>query len=244
MRSGVKYIHESSVHNLLSPTLIIQEILEHFSPQSVIDVGCWLWTFVKVLQDKWIDAYGVDGARVEQDKLFIDQEYFIERDLEKYQTFEQRYDLALSLEVAEHLSDKSAKDFVKTLTSSSDYIVFSAALPNQWWQNHLNEQKPEYREKIFNDEGYIFYDVFRHVFWNNPDIFWRYKQNMFLVAKQWVSVPNTLIERPPRHIIHPALYTLRHNQMSTIAQWKKSFFFYMSLFYTKIKNTLWLTKGH
>jgi len=68
---------------------------------------------------------------VDKSKLFIDPQYFIEKDLEQYHDFQKKYDLAINLEVAEHLSESAAESLVKTLVSCSDYIIFSAALPQQ-----------------------------------------------------------------------------------------------------------------
>ena len=142
-----RYKHSKSVHNMKAPTIIVEEILKHFSPKKVIDLGCGLWTFVKVFQEHWVDAYWVNWERIEKDKLFIEENYLIIKNLEKYFDFEKKYDLAISLEVAEHIDEKFSDNFIKTITSCSDYIVFSAAIPWQWWQNHINEQPPEYREK-------------------------------------------------------------------------------------------------
>lgn len=201
-----RYIHETTVHELKNPSIIVGEILKHFSPKTVIDLWCWLWSFVKVFQDYWIDAYWVNGERTERDKLFIDDKSLLIYNLEQYHDFWKQYDMALSLEVAEHIDEKYSDNFVKTITSCSDIIIFSAAIPWQTWQNHINLQSPEYRERKFNTYWYNFYDVFRHIFWNNEEIFWWYKQNIFLVAKKWVKIPDSLIEKPPRYIIHPDLF--------------------------------------
>lgn len=219
-----RYLHVK-VPNLQVPTKIIDEILKHFSPKKVIDLGCWLWLFVKVFQDKWIDAVWVDGDWTKNEKVIIKEDSFIVKNLEEYCNFDKKYDLAVSLEVAEHLNEKSADIFVKTLVSCSDYIIFSAAIPWQWWQNHINEQSPTYWEEKFNKEWYKFYDVFRHVFWSDEDIFWWYKQNIFLVAKDWVKIPTTLVERCPRFIVHPELYNEKNIDNISMIQLIKIFIY-------------------
>jgi hypothetical protein len=110
-------------------------------------------------------------------------------------------------------------------------------LPWQWWQNHINEQAPEYREKLFNKYWYEFYDVFRHVFRTNKDIFWWYKQNMFLVVKKWSTLPQTLSEKPPRYIIHPELYNEKNISQKTIFQLIKQILY---ILYQKIRSFLWV----
>ena len=60
------------------------------------------------------------------------------------------YDLAISLEVAEHLSSESANMFIACLTNMSDIVLFSAAIPGQGGENRINEQWPKYRSGLFN----------------------------------------------------------------------------------------------
>ena len=52
---------------------------------------------------------------------------------------ERRSDLAISLEVAEHLPSSSAAAFITTLVKAAPCICFSAALPHQGGVRHLNE---------------------------------------------------------------------------------------------------------
>lgn len=49
-----------------------------------------------------------------------------------------------SLEVAEHIDEKYAQNFIELLTLTSDIILFSAAIPNQGGLEHINEQPPKY----------------------------------------------------------------------------------------------------
>lgn len=228
-----KYKHTTNVHNLTAPREIVKEILKHFSPLSVIDLWCWLWTFVKVFQENGVNALGIDGTWVNKKDLFIDEKYFEERDLEKEQDFWKKFDLAISFEVAEHLSESAAESFVKTIISASDCVLFAAALPLQGGQNHINEQSPIYWERLFNKYGYEFHDVFRHIFWNNDKIFRWYKQNMFLVTKKWFKIPNTLEERPPRYLVHPELY---NEKMKILESPYKSIRHWIYLLYWKIKK--------
>lgn len=55
-----------------------------------------------------------------------------------------RFDLAISVEVAEHLPKEAAETFIDNLVSLSDEVVFGAAYEHQGGVNHLNEQKHIY----------------------------------------------------------------------------------------------------
>ena len=45
---------------------------------------------------------------------------------------------------------------VATITKHGDAVLFSAAIPGQGGQDHLNEQWPEYWQKKFEVNGYYF----------------------------------------------------------------------------------------
>ena len=95
-----------------------------------------------------------------------------------------KYDLALSLEVAEHLPLKSAPIFVKNLVSLSDNILFGAAYPMQGGVDHINEQPHTFWARLFIEEGFLPFDLFRSHMWGNPSIPFWYQQNTFLYVKK------------------------------------------------------------
>lgn len=148
----MKYIHEETVHNLKDPEIIVPKILEIINPKSVVDIGCGIGTFLNVFNRYGINnLMGLDGHWVDKSLLLknIKANQFREIDLEKEFSLEQKYDLVVSLEVAEHLSKASASNFVKNLVNAGEVILFSAAIPNQGGQNHLNEQPISYWNHLF-----------------------------------------------------------------------------------------------
>ena len=54
------------------------------------------------------------------------------------------FDVAISMEVAEHLPEKIADRYVDLLTGLSNIIVFTAAYPGQGGDDHVNEQPALY----------------------------------------------------------------------------------------------------
>ena len=112
---------------------ILSIILQSFPGiQSAVDVGCGVGTWLSVLKDMGIDdVQGIDGDWVNKDLLEIEQERFMVRDLGDVINTKRKYDLAISLEVAEHLPSSSAEGFVQSLTNMADIVLFSGAIAYQ-----------------------------------------------------------------------------------------------------------------
>jgi SAM-dependent methyltransferase len=185
----VKYIHTEVTHNLTSPQIIVPEVIRLLNPKSVIDIGCGTGTFLSIFAHEGISDYlGVDGAWA-KDRLLIGEAHFASHDLEKEFDLGRTFDLVVCLEVAEHVAESSSDGFVQSLVNHGRTILFSAAIRNQGGQNHINEQNVDYWQRKFKPHGYYFYDIFRPLFWNAAEIQWWYKQNMFLVVHESVSLP-------------------------------------------------------
>ena len=86
---------------------------------------------------------------------------FVPHDLTTPFSLGRRFDLVQSLEVAEHLPAHLADRFVADLVAHGDVILFSAAVPHQGGEHHVNEQPPEYWRRRFADRGYAAYDWLR-----------------------------------------------------------------------------------
>jgi SAM-dependent methyltransferase len=160
---------------------VVPYVTELFSPKSVLDVGCgqaeWLNIFTKCGIE---DVCGMDGEYVRIDELLISKDKFLSKNLENPIDLERKFDLVMSLEVAEHLSESAANQFIDTLTKHGDLIMFSAAVPGQIGTFHINEQWQNYWIEKFKAKGYNHYDLIRTKFWDNPHVAWWYRQNTFI----------------------------------------------------------------
>lgn len=180
---------------------------------SAIDIGCGIGTWLNVLTTMGVDTiHGVDGPWVDPELLVIPEDQFECFDLQQIYSSSTRYDLAMSLEVAEHLPPDSAGSFVECLTRHADFVLFSAAVPNQGGQGHVNEQWQDYWAELFASHGYQSVDGIRSLIWNDQDIHFWYRQNILLYATrsrlQEISRHGTEM---PRSIIHPELYQQKCN---------------------------------
>ena len=122
---------------------VVPHILELLRPESVVDVGCGVGSWLAVFREHGIEAFlGVDGAYVDGDLLQIPLEKFLPPDLSKPLQLDRRFDLAVSLEVAEHLPEECAATFVASLVALAPVVAFSAAISHQGGHQNVNEQWP------------------------------------------------------------------------------------------------------
>jgi len=206
--------HRDGAHS--SAAVIVPLILELVAPGRVIDVGCGTGTWTRVFRELGCEVIGVDGAYVPREKLEIPSDLFIERDLVHPLDLSGAWDLAVSLEVAEHLPPSSAALFAEGLAGLAPVLLFSAAIPNQGGLQHLNEQWPTYWIEHFRRAGMVPVDCIRPVIWEDLRVDWWYAQNTL------VFVSESLLPRYPTlkrlqeasdgrvlPLVHPRLYASR-----------------------------------
>ena len=129
------------------------------------------------------------------------------------------FDLVESLEVAEHLEEKYAKNFIELLTKFSDIILFSAAIPYQGGTNHFNEQPPQYWAEIFKNFDFLCFDILRTENWDNEKIGFWYRQNtMFYVHKSKAYIFENLGYKSsePLYLVIPTLFNNRVKMAQTL----------------------------
>lgn len=191
-------------------------------PTRPIDVGCGIGTWLKVLRERGAKScWGIEGVDLDLGQGI----HTLRADLENENHLAlirgnhyKDHDLAISLEVAEHLPKELADSFIFFLTGLSDLVLFSAAIPWQGGHGHVNEQFIEYWAEKFDALGFVPIDMIRPMIWEDASVHWWLRQNCVLFAKREVAetdlIMRSYLARPgPLSIIHPNVYAWRAEKL-------------------------------
>ena len=166
----------------LSSRHIVNLVFRLLKPRSVVDVGCGKGAFLTECERHGVtDVLGIDGEPVRA--VFGPAEsLFRAADLTSPLSIGRTFDLAICLEVAEHLPDSAAPTLIDTLVNLAPTVVFSAAHPGQGGQTHVNEQWPTYWHGMFLERGFVTLDVLRGPLGDHPRVEEFYRTNTFLYS--------------------------------------------------------------
>lgn len=127
---------------------------------------------------------GLDGPYVPTKYRVISEQEFYPTDLSKPININERFDLVISLEVAEHLPENRAEGFVRDLCLLGDIILFSAAVPRQGGTEHINEQWQTYWANKFDKNGFDAFDIIRPKIYDDYRVPLWYRNNMIVYVKR------------------------------------------------------------
>ncbi len=136
--------------------IVSEAIWNAYKPKTVVDLGCGNGDLLKGFKDLGCKIFGIEGTRNAASGLMIDEEEMNFLDLRKPIENIPRghYDLALCLEVAEHIEPEYVDVFLDNLCEFSNRIVFSAAPPGQMGSWHVNCKPFGYWFAKFTHRGY------------------------------------------------------------------------------------------
>lgn len=200
--------------SLYSARTILSLLLAAIPPvKSAVDYGCGVGTWLAEARRQGIDCVrGYEGEWLDRSLLEIDQDSFDYLDFNHLNNAapSSRYDLALCLEVAEHLPPDQADKLISLLVASADFILFSAAIPDQGGKGHLNERWPDHWAHMFRAHGYVVFAPFRRELWSDPEIRPWYRQNLLVCVKKEAIKHIRLSEfdrdMPVLPVIHPEIF--------------------------------------
>lgn len=202
-----------------SAPAVLECVLQYIRPKTVVDVGCGTGEWLQAMSSMTgAEVLGIDSLDVPTEALAISPRSFQHADLGRSIALDKKFDLAISLEVAEHLPAQRAHSFVGDLTSMAPAVLFGAAIPGQGGVSHVNEQWQSYWAQLFADRGFEVWDVIRPELWTNEDVAFWYRQNTFLYVD-----PDIHGEAPHESpaivdMVHPELWRKRLTQLETNGQ--------------------------
>ena len=190
---------------------LIRHLTDTLSIRNVLDIGCgrgvWL---AQWLRRGATTVVGVDGPYIDRERLAIPQESFVPHDLATNLSLGQKFDLVQSLEVAEHINKSCSDTFIDNLVKHGSMILFSAAIPGQGGEHHINEQPLEFWRRKFAARKFEVFDYLRPLTRDDQSIYFCYRTNSLLFVHQSAinDLPAAIRET---HV--PALIPL-HNELS------------------------------
>jgi hypothetical protein len=168
------------------------------------------------------DILGVDGYLPDAAQSLVPPDHTMRHDLAQPLSLGRRFDIAQSLEVAEHLPSRAAEGFVASLVALSDFIVFGAAIPGQGGTGHINEQWHSYWSDLFARHDYEPVDALRPQAWYDPEVEWWYAQNTLI----YVNRRNTALVEHVRQkaeaqarlldVVHPRCFRQFRDQLGHV----------------------------
>jgi SAM-dependent methyltransferase len=201
-----------------SAEVIVPLVMERISPRSVVDFGCGVGVWLETFARRGVDDYiGVDGAWVPRDALHFPQERLVTARLDEPLHLGRRFDLAVALEVAEHLPEHRSSRFVRNVVEHAPCVLFSAAIPHQGGTDHLNEQWPDYWAERFGEHGYVVVDPIRPRVWSDSDVLPFYRQNIVVFATPELIEARPLLARDRERTAERQLSLVHPDLMVSIA---------------------------
>jgi SAM-dependent methyltransferase len=208
-----------------SAQIIVPMIAKLVCVHSVLDVGCGRGVWLKEWHDRGVsDILGIDGSYVDRAQLAIAPDKFVEQDISQPFALKRRFDLVQSLEVGEHISPACADNFVANLVSHGDIVLFSAAVPGQGGEFHINEQPNAYWRDKFAALGFRTFDWLRPRIYgiNSIEPWYRYNTLLFARETAIIRAPGDLLqsEIPPYRplpTLAPLFWRVRNALLAQLA---------------------------
>ncbi len=207
--------------SLQSADIIAPILHELLHPTSAVDIGCGTGSWLAALNRLGCnDTVGIDGSPPPADLLQIAADRFHQRDLTKPLDLNRTFDLAVCLEVAEHLKPEHADTLIDSLTNLAPRVCFSAAIPMQGGTGHHNEQWQHHWAEKFHERNFAAIDAVRPRVWADERVATWYRQNTILYIHR-DTLPNhpnlALSIANPDNLgalstVHPQLFAKRNRK--------------------------------
>jgi len=209
-----RYQREGAVRSARN---VLPKVNAELQPASILDVGCGAGAWLSVHRELGLqDVVGIDGNYVHRSILMLEKSHFFPKDVSKRFDLGRTFDLVQCLEVGEHVPKSSSSVLVDNLVRHGKRILFSAAVPGQGGENHVNEQGYDYWRDLFAKRDYLPFDFVRPLIVGNERVEPWYRYNILFFAhlgeigRLSPLVTKTLVNRDERvRDVSPPAYQFR-----------------------------------
>ena len=180
-----------------SAKVVVPLVIDRLKISSVLDVGCGAGAWLAAYQAHGLRTYvGVDGDYVKPSSLLRPASAFLPRNIAKPFDLGRRFDLVQCLEVGEHVEPQASRTLVANLVRHGDFVLFSAAIPGQGGENHVNEQSYEFWRALFAEHEYFPYDFLRPLLHGAApvEIWYRHNTILYVANRSRLLLNPTVLE--------------------------------------------------
>ncbi|MGH8987686.1 MAG: glycosyltransferase [Acidimicrobiales bacterium] len=134
-------------------SIVADNVVRSFSPTTVFDAGCGVGFLVEALWDRGVEAHGRDISNYAISKVRDDaREYCHVGSVAE--PIDGTYDLAVCIDVLEHLEPDEADRAIAQVTAASDRVLFSSAPVETREPTHRTVRPPVYWLRRFAHHGF------------------------------------------------------------------------------------------
>lgn len=163
-------------HYIRSAETIVDALYKEFKPKRLVDLGCGCGVYSHYFARHGVEVLSIDGVQPPREYSFPGTIHLQDLTV-PFENQWNRFDMALCLEVAEHIPEKFSESFLRNITGFSPLLILSAAPPNQGGHHHVNEQPKRYWVRRLAELGFLYQrrktgrlmDMFKN---NKPKYMW------------------------------------------------------------------------
>ena len=136
-----------------SARVITDVLYDAFEPGRLVDLGCGCGVYSHFFRRKGTEVVSIDGVSPPAEHAFPVE--IIRRDLTV--PFENEwgvFDIALCLDVAEHIPESESEIFLRNITSFGHTLLLACAPPKQGGHHHVNERPKRYWIERLEKHGF------------------------------------------------------------------------------------------